>query len=361
MKKLSFIKIFSLLTLISICLFSLSVYGNEDSNLEKSRNLILNSNQLTEEKFYNELKNLEKNEIVQLGNIISEDENLSINEIMALAETLVVNEDDFTEMELISLIKDTNNALEFRNILTQFYAYKADKNSDFREIKEMLLDNNVNDLIKLSILSSFEFDPKDEEILIELANNEEAEISNVALRRLKNVNEELTQQIALKIIENYENEDSKKVKNALNIYSSLFTKIEDNKKSMKKFSEKISFKELCVSLLDNPTYSDTAAFALGNLYDYDSVKNVINSNVDFLTKLCVIDQNYSVLLENINENNLDIILEAMEILPINEFYYPISEILKSDNIKNDFIKEKGNKILELIQNEGVDANEKWNK
>ena len=94
------------------------------------------------------------------------------------------------------------------------------------------------------------------------------------------------------------------------------------------------------------------------------MKSVITSDVDFLTKVCVIDQNYSILLDklydDINENDFNIILDAMEILPINEFYDPIKEIVVSDTIENNMIKEKGNKILEVIQSVGVSANEKWN-
>ena len=363
MKKAVSLAILALVSILSITTVSFSTYAyNEENQLENNVKLLLNEEQFSDEEFYYELSKLSKDDIIQLGNIVSIDNNSDTNNLMPLATALAVNETNYTEHDIVSLIEDTTNNIEFRNVLVQFYAYKVDTEKNYNEeFKKMLLDNSVDDSIKISIVSTFKFnDKEDNEILKELVMDENIELSNIALKRLKNIDENTAKQISFQILDNYENEDSERVKNALNVYSALY----DDEDTINMLSEEDSFQDFCITLLNDSNYSETAAFALGNLYDYEAVKSVITSDVDFLTKVCVIDQNYSILLDklydDINENDFNIILDAMEILPINEFYDPIKEIVVSDTIENNMIKEKGNKILEVIQSVGVSANEKWN-
>ena len=253
MKKAVSLAILALVSILSITTVSFSTYAyNEENQLENNVKLLLNEEQFSDEEFYYELSKLSKDDIIQLGNIVSIDNNSDTNNLMPLATALAVNETKFTEDDIVSLIEDTTNNIEFRNVLVQFYAYKVDTEKNYNEeFKKMLLDNSVDDSIKISIVSTFKFnDKEDNEILKELVMDENIELSNIALKRLKNIDENTAKQISFQILDNYENEDSERVKNALNVYSALY----DDEDTINMLSEEDSFQDFCITLLNDSNY-----------------------------------------------------------------------------------------------------------
>lgn len=350
------------LSLILVLVFSINILAT-NSHTDVVDAVYLSN--ISEEEQINKLNSLTKEELLQLGNRLSKS-NTTYANMFPLAAALGNKVNEFDEKELVDLVKNTHNTEILRMILTQLYFFKTDGLGNYNnEFKEMLTDSKVEISIRQSILSLLKFDSmNDIEFLSQLATSEEDNISNLSLKLLMSYDSDKASDMALNILENYKNEDVDKVNNALSVFSSKYNRNNYNIREAQQ--QKMDFKNLCFDLLNNNLFSNNAAYALGNLGDVEAIKEVINSsNVEYLVKVYVIDQNYKVLLNQLNNSpnseTLKLVSNAMQILPIKEFYQPLKDIIASNKIDNETLIKECKNVLQIIADEGVNANTKWDK
>lgn len=108
---------------------------------------------------------------------------------------------------------------------------------------------------------------------------------------------------------------------------------------------------------------DSSVFALSYMMSKDALVSIIKSeSVDRELKAFSIEQNYHVIKEiledaSCNENDIEFVIEAMEILPIVDLHDSLQNV--QETIKTPELKNRCSIVLNNMQINGIKATQKW--
>jgi hypothetical protein len=313
-----------------------------------------------EKEFKAELKKMNEKELITQVNLLSK--NLSSSDLIPVATELFSRKDKIGNTDIISTIKDSSINKETKQIMVDLFFAKNEKLTSKNDLKSLLKDNAIDKDVKAKIILTATFDEKDTELLKALINDDDGIVAFNSLKKLSTYNKKEAYKIAETILSNKSSETDLRISAAQKSVAKYLKSSNDDEAKSKFIKQAMKIVEDKTS---NPMLKDSSVFAVSNLMSKEAIKTLIeNDSVDRVLKVFSIEQNYIVLKEilenkNCTEDDVWIVVEAMEILPIKDLVDSLQRLdwLLTDNL----LKGKFNHVLENMKSNGIKATNKWER
>jgi len=178
------------------------------------------------------------------------------------------------------------------------------------------------------------------------------------LKQLAKIDDEKAYIISSRILSNYKYESKEKVMASLKSTAKYLKHNKD--KDLENEFIKLSFE--IIENNDDNVLKDAALFSVSDLMSKDAISEIIkNKSVDRELKVFSIDQNFmtlkDILINNPTESDIEIVVEAMELMPIVDLLEDIEKVM--DNIKDKNLQQRCKAAIENTKLNGHKGNEKW--
>jgi hypothetical protein len=184
-------------------------------------------------------------------------------------------------------------------------------------------------------------------------------LSFSALKKLTLLDPAEASGIADNIMTNYASESDFRISAAQKSIARALK--ESNNKDRKQM-----FVKQCAEIFEtgSSVTKDSSVFALSDMRDSNAITYILsNESIDRELKVFAIDQNANTLKKmisgNPSENDVRIAVDAMEILPLNDLLDELKAV--QEKLEDPALKIRCEKAIAEIQQNGVDANQKWNQ
>lgn len=284
---------------------------------------------------------------------------LSEKKLIGLASELYKRKDAISNDYIIEKIKDKNIQGTTKEVLADLLIAKIDFQIS-PDIRQLLKDQTIDAELKAKILINSKFDNSDLDLLKNFIENDNGILAFDSLKKLTQVNISEAYPIAKKILSNYKSESNFRISAAQKCVSKYLRKHADS-------NDTEEFIDQATKLIDDPMtdpmIKDSSIFALSDMMSKDAIVALIESkSIDKTYKVFAIDENYYVLQkilqdESCNENDIKIVVEAMELRPIRDIYSSLKD--KEAAISDPELKERCQRVLDNIQSNGKPATKKW--
>lgn len=257
--------------------------------------------------------------------------------------------------------------------MLQTFAPRYPQGIENVSLMAILADASAPELLRVNLVHRVAFEmPEAKAILANIAATENGDIGFNALKKLKSISTDSAYDIALNVLQNYENEDMLNVRSAIGVFATKFRSIDGVAPISKSaFEGKQLLFDVCTALMNTSgqVESDSAVVALAGMRDIEAMQLVMNNaNVDDIMKTTIVDQTSLTLTQMLNESpteaNIEFAISCLEILPIKDLQTPLEAALRSmpqaQNGEND-ISARANSVLQLIAQENFYANPNWNE
>ncbi len=347
---------------------------NNESILEKYEGLSI-------EEIYENLLPLSKIEFtLEVKKAFAELSQTDVEGTLPFAVALKERINEYSEQELIAMIKDPASDASFRTALVQIYSdehgtgFSKPTTQGNDEIRSLLLDDSVDTTLRENIVILLDFsDEAGQEMLRSIAGGEEDLLAFQAIKRLNKINGEDALSISRDVLENYKMQTPEKVNAALKVMSKYYREMRIQKTFTRSLEQdKTDFIALCNDIINNYDYNeklqDSAMIALSEMTDKQAITAVIeNPNIAQEFKTYAVDQNYLTLTEMVesgSEEAIDTVCKAMEINPLKELSEPLracksAPLTRSADPLSEQILQEADKTIAQIQSNGTNANPKW--
>mgnify|MGYP000748957402 CR=1 FL=1 len=311
-----------------------------------------NENQLK-----SELKKIKTKELIEEINSFSSD--VSNSELIPFVSELFERKNELNDKDILSKIKDNSNSVRTQEIMVDLYIEKKEGISDQSEIKQLLKDTTIRKEVKSRIVLNSKFDNGDLELLKELIVENKDILAFNSLKKLSKVNKREAYLISKEILSNLESESKLRI-SAAQKSAAKFLRSSDDTKAKKEFISQT------MKIIDNSEtdlmLKDSSVFALSEIMSKESIIAIIKSeSIDKELKAFSIEQNYHVLKKMLqtapSEDDIRIVIKAMEILPIVDLYDDLKDV--NATIKNQDLKNRCSKVIDTIKVNGIKATQKW--
>jgi hypothetical protein len=363
-----------------ILVVSLTALTLADENMRTLRKY----ENMSEEQVSDSLKHLDKTAMTaEISNIFAELSEKDVNFLIPFAAELRNRINEYSESELAVLIANNDNDLFFRITIVQLYGSmkfekKTSKGND--TIRDLLLDKKTENELKESIIISLDFsDEKGLKTLDSIAQGKNDMLAFQAIKKLNKIDSVKAAEISNQILADYQRETPEKVNAALKVMAEEYRRNRiQNAFTSELQKKKKEFIEICVHIINTSTkenkLQDCAIFALSDMTDSDAIAAIVkDNNMDESLKVYAIDQNLNTLLEMAksvdSEQEIDTVCDAMKIYPLKALRNSLSEIRAKVSSKRIIGLENGEMVtkvigkidaaIAMIDNEGTDANPKW--
>ena len=264
-----------------------------------------------------------------------------------------------TDDDLYSIIQSEHYSVLTKNVAIQ----SSEKINNGEGVQnqsqfwELIADPNTNSEIRKNLINSITVrNDRDIQVLVDLALDENGDSVFHSMESLKHVDFGRALEISNVVLENFKRYNTELVRGAVYVKSMHFRELCEN---VNHSNEKFAFIDLCLEIFEyygghlgnyNEHFlvADAMIFALIEMMDFDAVRAIISSSIveDELKFYCI-DQNFPAIAEAIKEGlsseEIDILLDAMEFIPIIE----ICELL----IEKDMVKtvEQQTRMKQLLE------------
>lgn len=276
-------------------------------------------------------------------------------ELIMYSGELLSRKDKISNDELLKIINDSTKDTVTQGIMVDLFVAK-NENSSQESLKALLMDPKTDYDTKDKILATSLFSEEDKEVLKYFIYNDNEILSFRAFKRLSEVDRKEAFVIAKSVLKNWPNETDNKISGAQKAVARYLRYKQDK-------SEIEAFIKQTETILNDPKTSnmikDSCIFALCNVNSRDTLEAIIkNKSLDSTLKPFVVHQNYFVLLDilenpDCNEQDIEFVLSALEFSPIIELKPYIEDAMSG--IKNDNLIERGRRVMDLIEKEGISA------
>lgn len=337
------------LSVVSIFSFSTSASFPSLKTYEESTNLEIKQGYLdmNEEDLLNEV------------NKVSEIAELTMDEtiLYELAHVLDERKEEFSELEIADYIQDESNLETSKIIMTDLLSSKSEKKNNKEIIKSLILDKKLEKNVKAKIIISSDFEPKDIGLLKEIYENEEGNLAFQSLKKISHVDPEIAYGIAKTTLKSSE-KDKVKVSAALKATSN-FLKEKGQDSAYNREIKDFTKHSLTIYNEDSDELlKDSAFFAVSDLAHKEAISEIIkDEKIETVLKRYAIDQNYLVLekmlLDAQSTEEINLVLDAIQILPLNNFKEHLKSLDSTHFDGNTF--DRIESLLNLIEKEGIEA------
>lgn len=337
--------------IIFIFVYKISLMGRTDENLILSKY----SNSDTQS-IVSKLEKMSKQELLDEFNKIQN--MVSIDEMIYWASEIDNRKHQFSYDELIEEIKNPKNSKLLRDTLVDIYFSKENylqtEQKSTEKIKNLIKSDLIDDEIRSKIIILCNFNIDDTNFLIEIIKNNNQMSAFNALKQLRKVNPQEAFEIAYNIFKTRENRTDLEISASQKCLSILLREFKD-----KEIEEE--FVKGCLDIIEsgsnNDELVDSSIFALSDMMSKEGIDAIVRSSSikDISLKRALIIQNIIVLKNLIDNKNptqeeVELVVLAMEICPIKDFYNSLKKI-NVDKFDNDFLKRYEN-VLIKIETEG---------
>ncbi|UCZ51476.1 hypothetical protein LGQ02_11365 [Bacillus shivajii] len=279
-------------------------------------------------------------------------------------EELTNRKKEFSQQEIIEIISEDSYSLFVQDYFVGFYIRKHEQtpDHDFTILNKLLKEENIDLQIKQKILEMSRFGESDMDVLKDLIQNN-SNLSSQSLVQLSRINDKMAYDISEEILTNKEQFSESEISAALRVTSVYLSENQSDEKNY--LEQEKGFLSTSFSIIEDDTgqsLTEAAFFAVSDLMSKTSIRMIIESeSINNSLKVFAVDQNYIVLKEIISENptesDIQLVVEAMEILPLVDLLDDLKEI--KSKIQDQDLIEKIGKVIQNIELEGVEANKKW--
>ncbi len=354
-------KYFIPVVLIAILLpLAINAQVNSSDELRESSALTRYKNK-EEKEIQSELKKLSKEQVIDEINSISKEVDIenNTNVIIPFALNLFERNDEFSDEEMVEIVTNNSNAIITQQLMIDLYTLRNENKFAKNDLKR-LLKEDVKDELKLRIITRSSFAPTEVQILKDFIKEDQDDLAFASLKRLSQIDVKDGYKISKDILSNYKNQSPKKISAALKSTAKYFRS--DKSKNSELKSEFINVCLDVINTTQDEILKDTSIFALSDLMDQEAITKIIdNSAIDEQLKVFSVDQNVivlkNILLNNPTEEEIKIVVEAMEILPIIDLVEPLEEVKKTITDKN--LEKRCEDVLEIMRLYGHKENLKW--
>ncbi len=353
--------------------------SDASENLEKKQDDILEKyNNLSDEQISEYLRTIPKAEFTQeIKAVFSELSNKDDYRLIFFAVSLCERINEYSEEEIISMIKDQKNDLILRVTLVQNLSSDVDYTPEANEsIRELLSDDTVESDIKENIIVLFDFDDEAGlKMLHSIACSDDDMLAFQAIKRLNEVNSEDAISISRNILETYKMQTPEKINAALKTMSKFYREARiKNSFTEETEQEKSELIEICEKIINKSDNSgklkDSAILALSEMTDSKAITSIIeNPNIDDPFKSYAIEQNYltlSKMADHGSEKDIEVVCKAIAINPLKELkesllIYKSSQQTQTAEKLSAETNLKIDEAISKIDSEGVNVNERWSE
>lgn len=303
-------------------------------------------------------------ETTQLAKAISKPSFLFKEEIdhdilTPFAVELFNRSDEFSNDELIELMKDDTKEMIIREIFVDLYLMKNENNfSAQNDLKQLLQQDEVDSRLKQRIVSLAYFTKDEVPLLKALIQDEDPSLAFDSLNVLTSVDINEAYIISKEILIQRKVQPDEKVSAALRATAKYLNEISPSKINSHESLEK-NFIELCLEIINstnNLELKDSAFFAISEIGTYSALKEIINNNTfDRAMKRYGIHQNFMVLIEVLENNpsseDIELVIEALRIYPIIEIAESLERVMSQ--ISDEDLQQSAQNIIEFVKEEEV--------
>jgi hypothetical protein len=315
-----------------------------------------------------ELKKISNGELLNEVNNLSEkiEPSSDINALIPFAAELLDRKDEISNKEILSSIKDSENTTITRNTMIELYHVKNNNDDNNKnELKELLKDKSFDRNVKVKIIATSDFKEEDIPLLQSIVLEDEDQLAFQAMKKLRKLDKEMAFQISGEILSKYKIHSEDKISSALKA-TSYYIKNSNNKVTLSNNSYESDFVNLSLDIMNSDKYSstlkDSAFFATSDLRSENAILTILSQdNIDQELIVYAIGQNFFVLNDILNsnptENQITLVIKAMEINPLTDLYDSLNKIVPT--IQNNDLRKRGEQSLVNIKENGEKANHKW--
>jgi len=304
------------------------------------------------------IKQLSKKQILEEAKYIANSMKNASDALMPYAVELFNRKNEFENAEIIKIISDKTNPIIIQEMMVDLYTSKNETNTNKDEKDELikLLKQNIPKEVKVKIIANTTFTEIDVDLLKSLTTQND-DIAFQALKKLSKVNSTEAYAISENILANYKTQSTTKVSAAI---KATVQYLKDNK-----MVNKDKFISLCSNIINNTKdakLKNSSVFAISDLMDKQSIIEIIkNKSIDTGSKIFSIDQNFKILneilLNNPSETDIEVVVTAMEIMPILDLIEPLEKVKKNINNKN--LAKRCEDVLATMKLKGNKGNQKY--
>lgn len=284
---------------------------------------------------------------------------VEMSDLIFHADALRNQAANLSEEEILKEILSPENSDTVKVILLQINR-SLGNTKYIDQLEDILSQDNIDFEVKRNALLNMYTAAPDADLYEKLARGSDYRMAFHALKMLNTVDADRALIVSKDIINNFDGTVTDALRAALKVEASY---IANNPNAYDKI-ETINF---CAKLLEQDGFTDevakdTVIFALSDMLTKESITYIVRSTaIDDIAKGYCIDQNYTVLKEMLthpaNKEDIVVVLDAMEIYPINEIAELLPLSLKEFNDKQ--LEPRVGRAIEQIQKSGNNATGKY--
>lgn len=246
-------------------------------------------------------------EIEEIGAVLKDDQ-IKLTEKVLLIEKIEEKEEEFSEAEILNIC-------------------------------EMCIDEQYDSQLRSRLISLI---PDDSENCMDMLNvllsDDEASIVSRAISKLYEIDNVAATDLAYSKIADYTSEAEEVVSTSLNIVMRAVDEGLFNSAQM------LSKCELILEDNSNSQYlRKSAGYTLASVKSMEALEIVLNSDIDELVKTACVEQNFPTMLSCLNKNpsrkDVEVIIKAMDVLPLTEVIDMLNEVAIKYNLDVSYLKE----------------------
>ncbi|MBS4025472.1 MAG: hypothetical protein KGZ96_07320 [Clostridia bacterium] len=314
----------------------------------------------------NDIKKLTKEQLINEIDVFSTtfEEANNNNILIPFVEQLFQRKNEIGDLEIINNIKDTTRTLTTREIMVDLYIVKHENDiNKHNEIKKLLQEESIDKNIKARIVSTARFTKNDVELLKGIIEEDDGILAFHSMKKLTKIDPQKAYEISREILLNTNSQSKDRVSAALR--STAFFLRNDVSNSQNYEILETDFINLCLDIIyssDDLFLKDSAVFAISEIGSKKSISTIIEIEfIDRELKVFAIDQNYlklkEILLNNPVEKEIEIVVKAMELMPILDLVEGLEKVTK--NIEDNNLKQRSEDVLKNMRAHGIKGNQKW--
>ncbi len=357
------------IVLLSICCLVLvslvaQVFATNDSTAD-TKLMLEKYRQKDEVEIKKQLKELSKEQLIEDANSLSTEleKATDINVLIPFAQEIFKRKDEFKNTEILEVIQNNTYSPTTQQVMVDLFTVKNENNLSKNELKKLLKENTVRKDVKVKIVANSRFNKDDVTLLRDLFKEDNGVLAFMSLKKLSNTNSEEAYKIAKKVLSNYKSESEEKVSASLKAtVKYLKSNKLDNKELAGLENDFINLNLQIVNTTNDNSLKDSSIFALSELMSKASIDEIIkNESIDRELKVFAVDQNFMVLKEILSKNpteaDVELVVKAMEILPISDLIANLEIVAES--IENKDLLKRCNDVLKNMRLNGLKGNQKW--
>lgn len=279
---------------------------------------------------YTQYINLSKDDLIMKINELSQkEEGLSDDEKFNLAVTALYEKaQSFTDDDLITIIEDDSIASTVKCL---FLELSEKINNGQGILDQSLFDKyitqkSLDEIVRIKMFSGLDMSSEERKDTLEnIIRTEEGIVVGHALVQLEINDLNRALRMADEVIDNHESFCDDAIRSAVNLKSGR-SNLSFTGSEKEIAIEKKQFVDFCISqfnISENQKLKNAMIYSLIRINDIGAVKAILNNeNVDRDLKRACVRRSYKIFVDAINNNptkeDVDLIIKAMEILPIKD-------------------------------------------